>query len=31
MRAKEFIIEAISLDKLRAAGGPETPASSTRS
>jgi len=26
MRAKEFIIEAISLDKLRAAGGPETPA-----
>jgi hypothetical protein len=26
MRAKEFIIEAISLDKIRAAGGPETPA-----
>jgi len=26
MRAKEFIIEAISLDKIRAAGSPETPA-----
>ena len=26
MRAKEFIIEAISLDIIRAAGGPETPA-----